>query len=82
MHGMCLIKCLIETPGYVLLCLFGVWLMSGYKDRFLASLPVSRRANADFTRPVFTPAANADFTRQFFFEFLSFLRDVLSIFVG
>ncbi|KAF3608421.1 hypothetical protein DY000_02046025 [Brassica cretica] len=31
--------------------------MSGYKERFLASLPVSRRANADFTRLVFTPAA-------------------------
>lgn len=50
MHGMCLIKCLIETPpGHVL--------PSRYKERFLASLPASRRANADFTRPVFTAAA-------------------------
>ncbi|CAN8239102.1 unnamed protein product [Cochlearia groenlandica] len=31
--------------------------LSAYKERFLASLPVSRRANADFTRPVFTAAA-------------------------
>ncbi|MED6147134.1 Origin of replication complex subunit 6 [Stylosanthes scabra] len=28
-----------------------------YKDRFTASLPVSRRASADFTRPVFTAVA-------------------------
>ncbi|KAK0573349.1 hypothetical protein LWI29_006842 [Acer saccharum] len=28
-----------------------------YKDRFLASLPSSRRASADFTRPVFTAVA-------------------------
>ncbi|KAJ1423628.1 Origin recognition complex, subunit 6 [Sesbania bispinosa] len=28
-----------------------------YKDRFLSSLPASRRASADFTRPVFTAAA-------------------------
>ncbi|KAL2349256.1 hypothetical protein Fmac_003256 [Flemingia macrophylla] len=28
-----------------------------YKDRFVSSLPVSRRANADFTRPVFTAVA-------------------------
>ncbi|PON67067.1 Origin recognition complex subunit [Trema orientale] len=28
-----------------------------YKDRFLASLPASRRASADFTRPVFTAVA-------------------------
>ena len=54
---MCLIKCLIETPGHVLLTLFGFWLTSRYKERFLASLPASRRANADFTRPVFTAAA-------------------------
>ncbi|KAK5776839.1 hypothetical protein PVK06_044804 [Gossypium arboreum] len=27
---------------------------SSYKDRFLASLPSSRQASADFTRPVFT----------------------------
>ncbi|KAG7598202.1 Origin recognition complex subunit 6 metazoa/plant [Arabidopsis suecica] len=31
--------------------------LSSYKERFLASLPASRRANADFTRPVFTAAA-------------------------
>ncbi|CAN8291610.1 unnamed protein product [Cochlearia groenlandica] len=31
--------------------------LSLYKERFLASLPASRRANADFTRPVFTAAA-------------------------
>ncbi|KFK40952.1 hypothetical protein AALP_AA2G065800 [Arabis alpina] len=31
--------------------------LSVYKERFLASLPVSRRANADLTRPVFTAAA-------------------------
>ncbi|CAN0925991.1 Origin of replication complex subunit 6, partial [Linum grandiflorum] len=31
--------------------------LSLYKDRFLASLPVSRRASADFTRPVFTAVA-------------------------
>ncbi|KAF5739244.1 origin of replication complex subunit 6 [Tripterygium wilfordii] len=28
-----------------------------YKDRFLASLPASRKASADFTRPVFTAVA-------------------------
>lgn len=28
-----------------------------YKDRFLAALPVSRRAGADFNRPVFTAVA-------------------------
>lgn len=28
-----------------------------YKDRFIASLPASRRASADFTRPVFTAVA-------------------------
>ncbi|KAI4328428.1 hypothetical protein L6164_020785 [Bauhinia variegata] len=28
-----------------------------YKDRFLSSLPASRRASADFTRPVFTAVA-------------------------
>ncbi|KAL0651932.1 hypothetical protein Bca4012_094623 [Brassica carinata] len=32
-------------------------ILSSYKERFLASLPASRRANADFTRPVFTAAA-------------------------
>ncbi|CAN6881549.1 unnamed protein product [Brassica oleracea] len=32
-------------------------MLSLYKERFLASLPASRRANADFTRPVFTAAA-------------------------
>ncbi|KAF3431450.1 hypothetical protein FNV43_RR26181 [Rhamnella rubrinervis] len=31
--------------------------LSLYKDRFLASLPPSRRASADFTRPVFTAVA-------------------------
>ncbi|KAF8390216.1 hypothetical protein HHK36_024739 [Tetracentron sinense] len=31
--------------------------LSLYKDRFLASLPASRRASADFTRPVFTAVA-------------------------
>ncbi|CAI0448092.1 unnamed protein product [Linum tenue] len=31
--------------------------LSLYKDRFLASLPASRRAGADFTRPVFTAVA-------------------------
>ncbi|KAB2047931.1 hypothetical protein ERO13_A13G074000v2 [Gossypium hirsutum] len=31
--------------------------LSLYKDRFLASLPSSRQANADFTRPVFTAVA-------------------------
>ncbi|XP_010460252.1 PREDICTED: origin of replication complex subunit 6 isoform X1 [Camelina sativa] len=31
--------------------------LTSYKERFLASLPASRRANADFTRPVFTAAA-------------------------
>ncbi|KAH7515932.1 origin of replication complex subunit 6 isoform X1 [Ziziphus jujuba] len=31
--------------------------LSFYKDRFLASLPPSRRASADFTRPVFTAVA-------------------------
>ncbi|KAG6755069.1 hypothetical protein POTOM_040883 [Populus tomentosa] len=31
--------------------------LSLYKDRFIASLPASRRANADFTRPVFTAVA-------------------------
>ncbi|KAK2636227.1 hypothetical protein Ddye_031019 [Dipteronia dyeriana] len=31
--------------------------LSLYKDRFLASLPSSRRASADFTRPVFTAVA-------------------------
>ncbi|XP_024018006.1 origin of replication complex subunit 6 [Morus notabilis] len=31
--------------------------MSLYKERFLASLPASRRANADFARPVFTAVA-------------------------
>ncbi|KAJ7953799.1 origin of replication complex subunit 6 [Quillaja saponaria] len=28
-----------------------------YKDRFISSLPASRRASADFTRPVFTAVA-------------------------
>ncbi|CAF2139247.1 unnamed protein product [Brassica napus] len=28
--------------------------MSKYTERFLASVPASRRANADFTRPVST----------------------------
>ena len=32
-------------------------LMSSYKDRFLASLPASRRTSVDFTRPVFTAVA-------------------------
>ncbi|KAL3511132.1 hypothetical protein ACH5RR_030533 [Cinchona calisaya] len=31
--------------------------LSLYKDRFLSSLPPSRRATADFTRPVFTAVA-------------------------
>ncbi|KAI3970696.1 hypothetical protein MKX01_024343 [Papaver californicum] len=31
--------------------------LSKYKERFLASLPASRRASADFTRPVFTAVA-------------------------
>ncbi|KAL1187757.1 Origin of replication complex subunit 6 [Cardamine amara subsp. amara] len=31
--------------------------LSTYKERFLSSLPVSRRANTDLTRPVFTAAA-------------------------
>ncbi|KAM6570861.1 hypothetical protein CsatA_014941 [Cannabis sativa] len=31
--------------------------LSLYKDRFLSSLPASRRASADFTRPVFTSVA-------------------------
>lgn len=31
--------------------------LSLYKDRFLASLPASRRASADFTRPIFTAVA-------------------------
>ncbi|CAN1357276.1 Origin of replication complex subunit 6 [Linum perenne] len=31
--------------------------LSLYKDRFLASLPDSRRSSADFTRPVFTAVA-------------------------
>ncbi|KAL6350456.1 hypothetical protein AAG906_019103 [Vitis piasezkii] len=31
--------------------------LSLYKDRFLASLPASRRTSADFTRPVFTAVA-------------------------
>ncbi|XP_030550708.1 origin of replication complex subunit 6 [Rhodamnia argentea] len=31
--------------------------LSLYKDRFLASLPASRRATADFTRPVFVAVA-------------------------
>ncbi|XP_031736464.1 origin of replication complex subunit 6 isoform X2 [Cucumis sativus] len=31
--------------------------LSLYKDRFVASLPASRRANADFSRPVFTAVA-------------------------
>ncbi|KAA8529435.1 hypothetical protein F0562_033766 [Nyssa sinensis] len=31
--------------------------LSLYKDRFLSSLPASRRASADFTRPVFTAVA-------------------------
>ncbi|CAK7350191.1 unnamed protein product [Dovyalis caffra] len=31
--------------------------LSLYKDRFVASLPASRRASADFTRPVFTAVA-------------------------
>ncbi|KAI3929461.1 hypothetical protein MKW92_050484 [Papaver armeniacum] len=31
--------------------------LSKYKERFLASLPASRRADADFTRPVFTAVA-------------------------
>ncbi|XP_016479084.1 origin of replication complex subunit 6-like [Nicotiana tabacum] len=31
--------------------------LSLYKDRFLASLPPSRRSSADFTRPVFTAGA-------------------------
>ncbi|TYG90501.1 hypothetical protein ES288_A12G186900v1 [Gossypium darwinii] len=31
--------------------------LSLYKDRFLASLPSSRQASADFTRPVFTAVA-------------------------
>ncbi|KAL5540371.1 hypothetical protein UlMin_041229 [Ulmus minor] len=31
--------------------------LSFYRDRFLASLPASRRASADFTRPVFTAVA-------------------------
>ncbi|KAJ6886294.1 origin of replication complex subunit 6 [Populus alba x Populus x berolinensis] len=31
--------------------------LSLYKDRFIASLPASRRANADFNRPVFTAVA-------------------------
>ncbi|XP_010551536.1 PREDICTED: origin of replication complex subunit 6 [Tarenaya hassleriana] len=31
--------------------------LSLYKERFITSLPASRRANADFTRPVFTAAA-------------------------
>lgn len=28
-----------------------------FKDRFLSSLPASRRASADFTRPIFTAVA-------------------------
>ncbi|KAL4302685.1 hypothetical protein GQ457_10G029290 [Hibiscus cannabinus] len=31
--------------------------LSLYKDRFMASLPASRQASADFTRPVFTAVA-------------------------
>ncbi|PPR91287.1 hypothetical protein GOBAR_AA29396 [Gossypium barbadense] len=31
--------------------------LNGYRDRFLASLPSSRQASADFTRPVFTAVA-------------------------
>ncbi|XP_057443608.1 origin of replication complex subunit 6 [Lotus japonicus] len=31
--------------------------LKSYKERFLASLPPSRRASADFTRPVFTAVA-------------------------
>lgn len=31
--------------------------LSLYKDRFLAALPASRRANTDFNRPVFTAVA-------------------------
>ncbi|OVA09021.1 Origin recognition complex [Macleaya cordata] len=31
--------------------------LSMYKDRFVAALPASRRASADFTRPVFTAVA-------------------------
>ncbi|KAL5759537.1 hypothetical protein ACOSQ2_018375 [Xanthoceras sorbifolium] len=31
--------------------------LSLYKDRFLASLPASRRASADFSRPIFTAVA-------------------------
>ncbi|XP_042500385.1 origin of replication complex subunit 6 [Macadamia integrifolia] len=31
--------------------------LSLYKERFLSALPVSRRASADFTRPVFTAVA-------------------------
>ncbi|KAJ0987410.1 hypothetical protein J5N97_005766 [Dioscorea zingiberensis] len=31
--------------------------LSNYKDRFLAALPASRRANTDFNRPVFTAVA-------------------------
>ncbi|OAY61411.1 origin of replication complex subunit 6 [Manihot esculenta] len=31
--------------------------LSSYKERFLASLPASRRTTADFTRPVFTAVA-------------------------
>ncbi|KAG2702350.1 hypothetical protein I3843_06G078300 [Carya illinoinensis] len=31
--------------------------LSLYKERFLASLPASRRASADFTRPLFTSVA-------------------------
>lgn len=40
-----------SNSGFCMLLLFR------YKERFLASLPASRRANADFARPVFTAVA-------------------------
>jgi hypothetical protein len=46
-----------ESWVKLLRCLTGKCLLFSYKDRFLASLPASRRASADFARPVFTAAA-------------------------
>ncbi|KAI0501128.1 hypothetical protein KFK09_016071 [Dendrobium nobile] len=40
--------------GCVRLISFVQKVLSLYKDRFLAALPASRRANTDFSRPVFT----------------------------
>ena len=34
-----------------------ICILFSYKDRFLSSLPASRRASADFSRPVFTAVA-------------------------